>query len=205
MIFFLCNKFHSSTLFPGSEMKSYFMIVFTLPKYRYSTHKSNFTMNEISINRVLRIRETSFDLGEHLLHLNDTRVMISGCEPGLRQPNTHEVWPICSPVENCPWEAGRGDTMMEGTLVVLVVVVVGGPGLCILAHPDVEMLTRHDLCGCIFVYLTLLYNKPWLHPRGSQRDHDWDPGRPTENSLGGRSKVRIKNTILGLRLAIIRI
>ena len=58
------------------------------PKYRYSTHKSNFTMNEISINRVLRILVTSFDLGEYLLHLNDTSVIISGCEPGLRQPNT---------------------------------------------------------------------------------------------------------------------
>ena len=44
--------------------------------------------------------------------------------------------------------------MMEGTLVVLVVVVVGGPGLYILAHLDVEILTKPDLRGCIFVYLT---------------------------------------------------
>ena len=37
---------------------------------------------------------------------------------------TREARPICSPAESCACEVGRGDTMVEGTSVAVVVVGV---------------------------------------------------------------------------------
>ena len=60
--------------------------------------------------------------------LENRRFMI--CEPGWRH-RTREAWRICSPipmgrgiVEGCGGERGRGDTMVEGTLVMVLVVGV---------------------------------------------------------------------------------
>ena len=44
-------------------------------------------MNEIGINRILRILEAAFDLGEHLLNLSDTKILGIFERTELRKPS----------------------------------------------------------------------------------------------------------------------